>query len=729
MIQRLLSLFSSKPRRYLYLAALSAAFLIIGAAACLRVVLAGLPSIDTLDDYTPSLSTKVYDKDNQLIAEFTIERRALIPLDQIPKNMQNAVLAMEDDGFYNHWGISPLGIMRAALSDLRHGRAKQGASTITQQLSKNLFLSPEKKIIRKLREIIIAMQIERQFSKKEILQLYLNQIYFGEGSYGVQEAAKRYFSKRIDQLSLSDCALLAAMIAAPSRFTPFAYPERALARRNTVLYRMQEVGYITQEEREAAKKDPLPTEKNPIVQTKAPYFVEYVRRQLEPKYGVDMLWKGGLKVYTTLDLNAQMAAEEILNRHMLKMDESVQKEIEEKIKTGQKEACRKVITTCAPDDPGCVEKTVDCSSVTTSTAAFKLQGAFLAMDVKTGAMRMMIGGRDYSESQFNRTTQALRQPGSTFKPFVWLAALMNGYTPATLVNDTSMTFYFDGRNWRLFDDSTGMFAMDLATQTFTGDKEFKIWVPGNYDGKVMGRITLRKGLELSRNLVSIYLIDKLGPTVVVATARKAGITHRMSPVLSLGLGTNAVNMLEMVNAFATMANGGIKVEPYAIDRVLDNTGKVLEQNIPTESEQFSPQHAFLITNLMRGVVEQGTATGAKALGRPLAGKTGTSQDHRDLWFIGSTPDITAAGWVGYDDFSSIESKDWTGGGTVVPWWTEIMQSALKDTPVRDFTVPEGITFVQIDPRTGKLALPTTRRKFLEAFIKGTEPRTFSEIDD
>ncbi|MDD4004968.1 MAG: PBP1A family penicillin-binding protein [Elusimicrobiaceae bacterium] len=720
-----------KPRAYLCLATLAAAVMIICAAAGMRVVLAGLPSIDLLEDYTPSLSTKVFDKDNQLIAEFTVERRALIPLDQIPKNMQNAVLAMEDDDFYNHWGISPLGIIRAALSDLRYGRAKQGASTITQQLSKNLFLSPEKKIIRKLREIIISMQIESQFSKKEILQLYLNQIYFGEGAYGVQEASKRYFSKRIDQLTLADCALLAAMIAAPTRFTPFGHADRAQTRRAAVLYRMKDVGYITREEYEAARKEPLPLEKTPIVQTKAPYFVEYVRRQLEPKYGVDTLWKGGLKIYTTLDLNAQLAAEEIMSRSLEKLDESVQQEIAEKIKNSVSgaETCKKVVSACAPDDPDCVEKTVDCSSAAVSTSSFKLQGAFLAMDIKTGALRMMIGGRDYSETQFNRTTQALRQPGSTFKPFVWMSALMNGYTAASLVNDSPMTFYFDGRNWRLFDDSSGMFAMDLATQAFTGDKEFKIWVPGNYDGKVMGQITLRRGLELSRNLVSIYLIDKLGPTVVVATARRAGIGHKMAPVLSLGLGTNAVTMLDMVNAFATFANSGIKVEPYAIDRVLDNTGKVLEQNIPTESEQFSPQQAFLITNLMRGVVEQGTAMGARALGRPLAGKTGTSQDHRDLWFIGSTPDMTAAGWVGYDDFSSIESKDWTGGGTVVPWWTEIMQTALKDTPVRDFTVPDGITFVQIDPRTGKLALPTTRRKFLEAFIKGTEPRSFSEIDD
>lgn len=717
-----------KPRFFLYTGALALALAILGGAWGLHEILKGLPSIDSLEDYTPSLSTKVFDKDSQLIAEFTVERRALIPLDQIPANMQNAVLSMEDDNFYDHWGISPLGIIRAVLSDLRHGRAKQGASTITQQLAKNLFLSPEKKIIRKLREWVIAIQIERQFSKKEILQLYLNQIYFGEGSYGVQEAAKRYFSKRIDQLTLSDCALLAAMIAAPSRFTPFSYPERAKTRRNAVLYRMREVGHITKQEYEAALKDPLPTEKTPIVQTKAPYFVEYVRKQLEPKYGVDTLWKGGLKIYTTLDLNAQIKAEEILSRNLAKLDESVQHEIAEKIRQSGKaaDACRKT-TICPPDDPSCVEKPADCTAP--STAAFKLQGAFLAMDIKTGAIRMMIGGRDYSETQFNRTTQALRQPGSTFKPFVWLTALLNGYTAATLVNDVPMTFYFDGRNWKLFDDNSGMFAMDLATQTFTGDKDFKIWVPGNYDGKVMGQITLRKGLELSRNLVSIYLIDKLGPTLVVGTARRAGITHKMSPVLSLGLGTNAVTMLEMVNAFATMANSGIRTEPYAIDRVLDNTGKVLEQTIPTETEQFSPQQAFLITNIMRGVVEEGTATGAKALGRPLAGKTGTSQDHRDLWFIGSTPDMTAAAWVGYDDFSTIESKDWTGGGTVVPWWTEIMQAALKDTPVRDFPVPDGITFVQIDPRTGKLALPTTRRKFLEAFVKGTEPRQFSEIDN
>ncbi|MFA6582884.1 MAG: transglycosylase domain-containing protein [Elusimicrobiaceae bacterium] len=725
-----LDLWGNKTRRYIYLSALAITLLIGAGAAGLRYILAGLPSIDNLEEYTPSLSTKVYDKDEQLIAEFTVERRALIPLDKIPKNLQSAVIATEDDKFYTHWGISINGMVRAVLSDLRHAKAKQGASTITQQLAKNLFLSPEKKIVRKLRELILSLQIERRFSKSEILQLYLNQIYFGEGSYGVQEAAKRYFNKRIDELNLQDCALLAAMLKAPTQFSPFTFPAKAKQRRNVVLMRMYEEKYITKEEMEAAAKTPVPREKIPIVQTKAPYFVEYVRRQLEPKYGVNTLWKGGLKVYTTLDLNAQTAAETVMEQALLKIDNEVAAAKGQKVEVSSQTDCAPSTDECDPDDPDCVVESVDCGPlVEPSSGAVHIQGAFLAMDVKTGGIRIMVGGRDYKETQFNRATQALRQPGSTFKPFVWLAALMHGFTPATLVDDTPMTFYFDGRDWRKFDDNSGTFALDLATQTFTGNKDFKIWVPNNYDYRSLGRITLRRGLELSRNLVSIYLIDKLGPTVVASIANKAGIQRRLSPVLSLGLGTSAVTMLEMVNAYATMANGGIRVQPYAIERVVDNKGKVLEENVTTESEQFSPQYAFLMMNMMRGVVEQGTATRARDVGRPLAGKTGTSQDHRDLWFIGTTPDLTAAGWVGYDDFSTIQSKDWTGGGTVVPWWTDIMKEVLKTAPVRDFQVPEGITFVQIDPRTGKLALPSTRKKFQEAFIKGTEPRSFSEMDD
>jgi len=694
-------IWQNRARRIFFICIASAALVIVAGSAVLRAIFTGLPSIDHLDEYTPAVSSRVFDINNQVIAEFSVERRALLPLNKIPVDIQNAVISMEDDKFFQHWGVSPRGIMRAMFRDLRHKRAAQGGSTITQQLSKNIFLKPEKTILRKVREMILAVQIEQNFSKQEILQMYLNQIYFGEGAYGVQAAAKRYFAKDVDKLTLGECALLAGLIPSPGSYSPFANPEKARQRRTLVLQSMLKEGHITKEEMIAAEQEKLPEDKPFALGAQAPYFVEYVRQYLEPKYGIDMLWKGGLKIYTTLDLNSQLAAEKVMDARFKGLDDEVAKQL-------------------AADKKGVAD-------VSTSSAPLKLQGAFLAMDVKTGAIRVMIGGRDFKETKFNRATQAMRQPGSTFKPFVWMTALMNGYTPATLVSDMPVAYYFDGKDWRLLDGATNQEAIDLATQPFIGNPDFKIWEPENFDKKSMGFITLRRGLELSRNLVSVHLIDKLGPTQVAETAKMAGIKKKLQPVLSLGLGTSAVPLIEMTNAFATFFNNGIMVEPFAVMRVEDSTGKVLEQNEPVETEVFTPQNAFLMTNMMRGVVERGTGGRARALKRPIAGKTGTSQDHRDMWFIGGTPDIVAGAWMGYDDFSTIESTDWTGGGTVVPWWTEIMQEVLKDQPVRDFPVPEGITFVIVDPESGKLALPTCKKRFMEAFRKGTEPKTFCDL--
>lgn len=670
---------------------------IIFSALCvygLVIIFDGLPSIDDLEEYTPPISSKIFDVNNNQIGEFTMEKREVIPLENIPRNMVNSIIAMEDTAFFNHPGISVKGTLRAVLTDIVKGKRAQGGSTITQQLAKTLYLTRKKEIIRKLREYILALQIEHRFSKQEILQLYLNQIWFGEGAYGIKEAARTYFGKNVSELSLSDCALLTAQIAAPSRFNPFSYPERAKNRRNTVLMRMYEEGFITKEEYDGAKLDPLPEEKTHRPLTAAPYFVEYVRRQLEPRYGVDMLWKGGLKIYTTLDLNAQTKSEEIMEKHLAQLDENVAKSLK----------------------PSYFEKR-------NSSETPKLQGSFMVMDNKSGAIRVMIGGRDYRESKFNRAVQASRQPGSTFKPFVWMAAITNGMTATDIVDDTPMTYYYDGKDWRRFDDSS-QFDLSIATQPFIGDKEFQIWVPNNVDKRSLGRLTLRRGLEQSRNIVAINLTEKVGPTTVVSVARRAGITSRMRSVLSIALGTPEVTLFEMVNAFGTFANAGIKVTPYGVARVEDQNGIILEEFAPQEREVFTPQQSYILINLMKGVVDRGTGVRAKSLNRPIAGKTGTSQDHRDLWFIGSTPDITAGAWMGYDDYSTIENQDWTGGATVLPFWVETMGYVLKDYPVTDFRVPEGITFSMIDSYTGRLALPNSRNRFLEAFEKGTEPRGF-----
>ncbi|MDE2237768.1 MAG: PBP1A family penicillin-binding protein, partial [Elusimicrobia bacterium] len=567
--------------------------------------------------------------------------------------------------------------------DLLHRRVLQGASTITQQLAKQIFLKPERKLARKIREALLAVEIERNFSKQEILQYYLNQVYFGEGAYGVKAAARIYFGKEVDDLTLSDCALLAGLIRSPRGNDPFLHPEHARRRRAVVLQRMREEGMITAQEKREAEAQPLPLSKPIGRNTQAPYFVEHVRRRLEQEYGTNMVWRGGLKVYTTLDWSMEKAAEAGMEKALAAYDERALAEWREK----QKEA-----------SPG-VE-------ISTSPPA-KIQGAFVLLDVKTGAVRAMVGGRD---SIFNRAMQARRQPGSTFKPFVWAAALQSGMTPASLVDDAPLAYYYDGRDWRLLEGATDQYSINLATAPFANSPDFKIWVPNDYDGKFLGWLTLRRALAHSRNTASVRLIEKVGPPVVVDLAHKLGIRSELDPVLSLGLGSAVVSPLEMASAFGTFANGGIYVEPYTIERVEDASGRRLESHVPVEREAVSPQLAFLMTDLLEAVVREGTGRNARRLGRPLAGKTGTSNDNRDLWFIGYTPDLVAAAWMGYDDYSSLGGKDWSGGATVVPWWTDIMASVLKDSPKRRFPVPPGIVYRKIDASTGMLALPTCPRR-------------------
>jgi len=688
-----------------YLIGVLSAAGILFSSVLMRKILSDIPSIDKLDEYTPSLTTYVYDINNQVIAEFSVEKRAILPLSKIPVDMQNAVIAMEDQNFFRHWGISPRGILRALLRNILRHRRAAGGSTITQQLSRGIFLKPEKAYTRKIKEIVLALQIERNFSKPEILALYLNQIYFGNGVYGVQSASKLYFGKDVSEMTLGECAMLTGLIPSPERYSPFNSLEKAKQRRGLVLDRMKELNFITAQEAEAAAAESIPTEKSTMFASHAAYFVEYVRQLLEPKYGVAQLWKGGMKIYTTLDLAMQVPAEEIMEKNLAKYDQDAAKAPPkpEEEKAGEKKE----------------GETVAASSPT-------LQGAFVILDTKTGAIKAMIGGRNYRDSKFNRITQATRQAGSTFKPMVWMAALMNAYTPASLVEDSPMAYYYDGKDWRLLEGATDQYSIDLAIQPFVGNKDFKIWVPNNFDNKFQGRITLRRGLELSRNLSSIYLVTRVGPTLVADVAHRAGIKRHLEAVPSIGLGTSLVNPLEMASSFSTFANGGIHAVPFGVLKVTDNAGRVLEEFVPEENESFSPQLSYVLVNMMKGVVQRGTGSYASKLKRPIAGKTGTSQDSKDMWFIGMTPDLTAGAWMGYDDFMSLPMKDWTGGGTVVPWWTEIMEAVLKDQPVRDFPVPEGIVFVTVDQETGKLSLPTCKKKILEAFIKGTEPKEFCD---
>ena len=686
--------------------------LIIGSAVFMRYIFSGLPPVYEMEEYTPSLTTKVYDRNNKLIHEFSIEKRSMVPLSEIPVDLQNAVVAMEDREFFEHAGLSFRGIFRALLHDLIHVSAKQGASTLTQQLSRGVFLTQEKKIIRKIREAILAVQIEHQFSKQEILQLYLNQIYLGGGAYGVKAAAKRYFNKDLADLTTGEAALIVGLVPAPERYNPFVNPERSRQRRDLVLSVMKGQGYITQEEYEAATQEPLPTRQT-VTENYKPglYFIEHIRRMLEEKYGTETLWKGGLNIYTTVDIDQQATAEQIMNDRLQKLDERVAKSLG-------------IDLTPTKPEPKEGEEDANAEEEPAEPDFPRLQGAFMVRDVKSGAVRVLIGGREFDESKFNRATQAKRQPGSSFKPYVWMAALQKGYTPATLVKDLPTMFYNDGKNWRTFDETSDLYSLDLAKQSFISSKDFSVWVPQNYGGRNEGWITLRRGLEKSKNLVAVNLIDAVGVPAVVRVARKAGLTAALPRVPALALGVSVLTMDEHLAALTTFANAGIHTDNYYIERVEDANGRIMEQHIPMEQAAFSPQESYLLINMMKGVVQRGSGRYVSRLGRNIAGKTGTTQSHRDMWFVGMTPRTAAISWMGYDDDASYADKIRLEGSTAGHWWSDIMEVILKDEPNEDFAVPEGISFAYINPNTGKLAMPTERNKFWEAFIKGTEPKSY-----
>ncbi len=652
-----------------------------------KKIIKDLPDIHTLETYTPSQVTKIYDYRGNVITELFTERRTLIPLKDIPADLQNAVIATEDSDFYGHWGISVKGIARAALNNLVKRRVAQGGSTITQQLAKTIFLTPDRTMERKVKELVLTLQIERGYTKSEILQLYLNQIYFGAGAYGVESAARIYFSKHVKDLNLAECALLAGLPRAPNYYSPFANVERAKTRRAVVLMRMREMKFITPEQEKAANEVLISTKKSSIPTDIAPYFIEFVRLQLEPKYGTHMIYRGGLSIYTTLDLKAQRSAEQAMF------------------------------------------KALDAYDVARASAAIasggkasrsRVQGALLAIDPKTGGIRAMVGGRDFRESQFNRAVQARRQPGSSFKPVIFTAALENGFSPATVIEDKPMIFLNDGKDWKLESRDPG-FLKTLPAEMLKDP--MKVWMPENYGRKYHDRVLMRSALEHSLNVCSIEILSRIGVAKVIEFARRMGIESPLTGTLSLALGSSDVTLIEMVSAFSVLDSGGIRTRPYAVIRVLDKNGKALEENLPVEQEALSAQTCYVMTSMMRGVVERGTGAAARALGRPCAGKTGTTNDYSDAWFIGYTPQLVAGVWIGFDTRMSLGEK-MTGGRLACPIWTEFMSGALNGEPVLNFNSPGDVVFTLIDPRTGLLALSKTPGAFLESFVKGTEPKDY-----
>ena len=631
-----------------------------------------LASPQSLTAIQPPIKTTVYDARGRVLHEFFKENRSQVPLNQIPRHLKNATISTEDRSFYQHWGVDLWGIARAAATDVMHLKRAQGGSTITQQLARNLFLTHERTFTRKLKEIALAIEIERNYSKDQILEMYFNQIYFGEGAYGVEAAAKTYFNKPVRQLSLSECALLAGLPANPSIYSPRRRPRAALARREKVLRNMLVTKAITPVEYQNASHAPLGVTPVRYSNDRAPYFVEMVRLYLDEKYGSNLVYEGGLKVYTTLDMDLQDVAERALEKQLSSLESDL------RIKATRANYVP------APADSG---------RVTIKTPY--LQGAFVAMDPRTGYVRALIGGRDWNQSNFNRAIQARRQPGSAFKPFVYVAAIDNGFHPTDIIVDEPVSF--PGGNGELYQ-------------------------PQNYDKQYRGPVTLRYALQQSINIPAIKLLRKVGTSLVASYARRMGIRSPIGQNLSLALGSSEVTLLELTTAYGVFANRGIRNDALYVLKVEDKTGTVLEKNAPRPVEVLSEETASVMTSMLQSVVDHGTGYPARARGffNPAAGKTGTMDNYWDAWFVGYTPSLCAGVWVGFDEKRTI-GPGMTGARAALPAWTDFMIGATRGRPVEDFPVPVGTTEREICAETGMLATENCPNVTTERFIEGSEP--------
>lgn len=642
-----------------------------------------LPSPASLQTIAPPVKTSVFDINGKLVHEFYKENRSLVPLRQIPKPMIDAILSIEDRRFYSHWGIDPVRVMGALWNDILAGRPEQGGSTITQQLARNLFLTHEKTFTRKIKEAILAVRIEQTYTKDEILEMYFNQIYFGEGAYGLDAAAKVFFGKQVHQLTLPECALLAGLPRNPRDYSPRREPDRALRRRNLVLAAMLQNKTISRAVYESASEAPLGVTKTRGDTRSAPYFMEMVRQYIDERYGSNQLYEGGLKIYTTLDIEMQKAAEEGLERRLTALEARNQYK---RTRAALAEKAAKAAKAGTPKE---------------KTQTEYLQGAIVAMDPTNGQIRALVGGRDFNESNFNRAVQASRQPGSAFKPFIYAAAVDNGYSPTDIILDTPVSF-----------------------QAGNGMQ----WSPQNYDHKFRGPVTLRSALAHSLNVPAAKLLQKLGTGVVTSYTRRIGVRSRMVQDLSLALGTSEVNLLELTAAYGVFANQGIRVTPSYVLRVEDKNGKVLEQTRTSAEEVLSPETALTMTSMLASVVENGTAASTRALGLsvPAAGKTGTTDDYTDAWFVGYVPNLVTGVWVGFDRKQKI-GPGMTGAAAALPIWVDVMAAATKGKAPQEFPMPSGVVSVLICTQTGLLANPACPETELELFHEGVQPSSFCNV--
>ena len=670
-----------------------------------------LPSLEQLENYDPDLVTSIYSKDGKILDELFLEKRVFVELNQIPIHMRNAVIASEDRRFREHWGLSLRSVARAIFVNVLSLSYRQGFSTLTQQLARNLYKSIgfEDSIIRKIKEVITAIQIERTYTKDEILEMYLNTVHFGHGTFGVQAAAKQFYGKRANELTLDEAALLVGLLPSPAIYSPIRHPDRANRRRNTVLRLMREEGYVTLSKYAEARAQSLDKINDEPPAGVAPYFTEFVRRFLEredDRLGIN-IYRDGLKIYTTLDSRLQSIAE----KTVLKTVQRNQAVLNNRLFENEEEFSRLAYFGIHPEDT--VRMMMEDSIPLYKALRHKLlvQAALIALDPQTGHILAMVGGRPepHYHDQFNRAVQARRQPGSVFKPFVYTTAIDNGY-PVTkqLLNQPVV----------------------LNVRNVTG--EWEKWMPKNYDGSTGGLTTLREGLQRSLNLISVRLVQELVPAVEVKkTAQRMGITTNIRAVDAISLGTSEVFLIEVVSAYGTFANKGVYSRPLGILRIEDRFGNIIEEYEPDQEEVLSEETAYLMTNLMQTVLDQGTGGSARwkyHFYHPAAGKTGTTQGYSDAWFVGFTENIVAGVWFGVDDYSVSLGEKQSGTTAALPAWANFMREAHKNLGIswNDFKIPGGIIKFEICSVSKNRPVAVCPVE-MEVFKKGTEPTRYCKI--
>jgi penicillin-binding protein 1A len=709
------------------------------------------PLVEELHQYRPDAITRIFDRNGEVFAEYSIQKRIVVPKGAMSPHLIHAIIATEDARFYEHGGIDPKAIVRAGMKDALAGKKLQGASTLTQQLARQIFLTPEKRWKRKIDEAFLAVDIEKNFTKEQIFELYANQVYLGHGAYGVEAASRLYFGKHASELSIPEAALIAALIQRPSATSPMENAPRALERRNYVLRRMAEVGFITATERDQGIRTPLVLrsfeEETPEV---GAYFAEEVRKMVQRQYGTDDLYRGGLDVQTTMDSRIQRAAEEALKEGLHAFDrrrgfrkpernllaEGLQPEdFEDPSWRGGISSGRLYPAAVLNVEEGVIRVRIAGETIDLPRDAYsswrgrspltlierghivhvrleeqedesrvwyleqlpEVQGAVVVLDVTTGEVRAVVGGYDFHVSKFNRATQALRQTGSAFKPFVYGAAFEKGYTPADTVFDAPVE-------------------LEVGTRRYS---------PRNYGGTHEGIITLQRALELSINIPAVKVLTLVGVESVIDFARRTGIRTELPPYPSLALGAAGVPPVQMAAAFNTFANYGVHIRPRMIGSISDSTGKTIHQTYPQMTEAISEQVAYLTTHMMQGVIRRGTGFKAHTLPGIYAGKTGTTNGYTDAWFVGYSPEYTIAVWVGYDDPKRSLGRGATGGDIALPIWIgtfrQMDEAGVRAEPATSFRVPSGITRVPFDLKTGRRGRGPCGRVAEGAFIQGTQP--------